>query len=154
VRRSAALVVAILVTAGCSGGGGGDEEAFCATARRFVDDNPAAVFDRFDPADPAVAADLLRREGRRLHDWAGDAPSEVSADVESLASAADDLADTFDGPPPSADQRAELAERNRAVAEASARVTTFVQERCGVALDRGTAPGATTSATTATTAPP
>ncbi len=142
--RRRALVVVALAVAGC-GDDGGSEEAFCATAADFAADNPATVFDRYDPADPSGAADLLRREAARIRAWADDAPGEIDQDVETIAAAAEELAAAFESPPPSADRAAELTERFHEVEEASARVTAFARQRCDVELD----PVSSTSTTAA-----
>ncbi len=144
--------VAVIVLVACSDDGG-SVEAFCATARRFAEDNPATVFDRYDPADPAGAADLLRAAGRDLRAWSDEAPGQIDDDVESIADAADELAAAFEAPSPSPDRRAELAERFTEVEEASGRVTSYAREQCAVELDPAAVttsmPTSTPSSTTA-----
>lgn len=139
--RSPALALALvaLVAAGCADDGG-SIEAFCETARRFARDNPATVFDRYDPADPTSAAALLRSASADLRAWADEAPGEIDDDVEAIAEAADTLAEGFESPPPSPNRVAELEEQFNAVELASARVTSFTREQCGVDLDPGGGP--------------
>lgn len=148
-RLALAVVAALAWVAGC-GDDGGSVEAFCATARRFAEDNPATVFDRYDPADPTGAAELLRGASEELRAWAEEAPGEVDDDVASIADAAEALADAFESPPPSQDRAAELEAQFNEVELASARVTSFTRERCGVDLDPA---GGPVNPSTTTTAP-
>jgi hypothetical protein len=129
----AAVAVAAAALGACGGDGAGDEAAFCATAERFAADNPASVFDRYDPADPASAATLLRDAADRLRDWGDDAPRRVRVDIDAIAEAADGLADEFETPEAAAseDLQAQLA----AVETASARALDHTRETCGVDLD-------------------
>jgi hypothetical protein len=143
------VVVVLVAGAACGGDAGGDLEAFCATARGFAEDNPAAVFDRYDPADPTAAAQLLRTEAERLQAWADEAPGEVDDDVQAIVDAAVELADGFESPAPTPDRVAELEARFAEVEEASGRLTAFVREQCGVDLDPATAPAPSLTTTTA-----
>ncbi len=148
------VALALLGPASCKQDDGGDLEAFCTTARGFVERNPAGVFDRYDPADPTAAAELLRSEAGRLRDWADDAPGEVDGDVEAIAAAAEALADGFESPAPSADRVAELEAQFEEVEDASARLTSYVREQCGVDLDPASNPaGTVVTSSTTTTAP-
>lgn len=149
--RIVVLVVAVAgaLAAGCSDDGG-SEEAFCATARRFAEDNPATVFDRYDPEDPAGAAALLRGEAERLRAWADEGPGDIDDDVDVIAEAAIDLADAFEDP--NTAEAGELAERFTEVEDASVRVVAYVRDRCGVDLDPASV--TTSSTSTATTASP
>lgn len=129
------LLVAVLLVAaiGCSSNGGSDLEAFCATARRFEADNPAAVFDRYDPADPASAVVLLRDAADRLGAWAEEAPGQIDDDVEAISAAADLLADQFETP--AAATSSALAEQLAGVESSSERVVDFTRENCQIELD-------------------
>lgn len=154
MRRGAtvALVVAgSLVPAACSDDGGGSLEAFCATARAFAEDNPATVFDRYDPADPTAAAELLRAARDQLRSWAEEAPDDIDDDVATIAEAADELAVAFESPAPTGDRADELEARFEEVELASARVTSFARERCGVELDPAGGPVATAPTSPTTT---
>lgn len=151
--RLVPAAVAVLALMAC-GDDGGSVEAFCATARRFADDNPATVFDRYDPADPAGAAELLRGAGAQLRAWADEAPGEVDDDVDTIADAADELAAAFEAPSPSPDRRAELAERFTEVEEASGRVTSYARGRCAVELDPAVVTTSTPTSSPSSTAVP
>ena len=151
-RRSAAILLATTVVA-CGGGDGGSVEAFCTTARTFVTDNPATVFDRYDQADPTAAAELLREAAARLQAWADESPGDVDDDVEVLADVALTLADDFEEPTRTPDRAAELEAQFAGVEAASGRVTAFARERCSVELDVG-AGGGDVSSTSSTTAAP
>lgn len=130
---AAALAGGALLAVGCGGGSGGDPDAFCATAERFAADNPASVFDRYDPADPASAATLLRDAADRLSGWADDAPRRVRVDIDVIADAAEALADEFETPAAAGSE--ELQERLAAVEAASARALDYTRETCSVDLD-------------------
>lgn len=140
VRRglvvSCVLVAVAPLLAACSGEGG-DLDAFCATARRFTVDNPAAAFTLLDAADPAGTAAALEAAGQQLRDWAAEAPREVRDDVEALAAAAEDLAVSFAEPGRSSTDEQVVVDE-AAVEEASGRVLAFTNERCEVDLDPGT----------------
>jgi hypothetical protein len=133
----APLAALALAAAGC-GDDGGDIEAFCATARRFATDNPASVFDRYDPTDPGSAAVLLRDAGDRLAAWAEDAPSRIDDDVQAIADAAVALATEFEEPDAASSET--LQEQLLEVESASARVLEFTRAECDVDLE----PAATT----------
>ena len=151
--RFVALVLLAAAVGACSDDGG-SEEAFCATARRFAEDNPATVFDRYDPEDPAGAAVLLRGEAERLRAWADEAPGAIDDDVDVIAEAAEDLADTFEDPVPGENRTAELAERFTEVEDASARVVAYTRERCAVELDPAAATVTSAPASSPTTTAP
>jgi hypothetical protein len=140
--------LAVVAMAACGGDGGGSEAAFCATARRFAQDNPATVFDRYDPADPTGAATRLRTAGAELRAWADEAPGDIDDDVEAIAETADELALAFESPAPTPERAAELEEQFTEVEEASARVTGYARERCAVDLDPAANPVTTATTTT------
>jgi len=136
VRRS--LIVAFcaasaVATAACGGGDDGDVEAFCATARQFSVDNPASVFDQYDPEDPSSAAALLRDAAASLEAWSDDAPADVDEAIETIAGAAEDLAAAFEQP--TAGGSDGLRETVEAVETASAQVVTYTRDQCGVDLE-------------------
>ena len=137
------LPLLALAAAGACGDESGDLEAFCATARRFATDNPASVFDHYDPADPGSAATLLRDAGDRLTAWAEEAPGSIDDDVEDIAAAAEALADEFEQP--DAASAESLQEQVLVVEAASARVLQFTRDQCQVDLE----PASTTSTTAA-----
>ena len=150
MRPATALLVSAAVLSACAPDDGRSVEAFCATARRFARDNPANVFDQYDPADPTAAADLLRGAAAELRAWAGEAPGDIDDDVEVIADTADELAAAFAAPAPSAERVAELEEQFADVEQASANVTGYAREQCAVDLD----PAATTPSTAPTTTVP
>jgi hypothetical protein len=133
VVRRCLLVAAAAAVVGCSGDGGrGDVDAFCATARQFSVDNPAAVFDRYDPEDPASAAALLRDAAASFQRWADDAPADVGASIDTIAQAAEDLALAFEEPTVGG---AGVRDQVEAVEAASAEVVAYTREQCGVDLE-------------------
>ena len=135
VRRSLLVAAAAVAVVGCGDDGGGDVEAFCATARQFSVDNPAEVFDSYDPEDPASAAALLREAAASFERWADDAPGEVEASIETIADAAEDLALAFEEPTAGG---AGVRDEVEAVEAASAQVVTFTRDQCGVDLEPNT----------------
>lgn len=129
----ATSVAALVVALAACGGDGGDVEAFCATARQFAVDNPADVFDRYDPEEPATAAGLLRDAAGELDGWAGDAPDDVQGAIETIADAAEALAGAFEEP--SDEATATLRDAIERVEAASRQVVSFTSEECGVDLE-------------------
>jgi hypothetical protein len=138
VRRGVIVISVLLSLVACSSEGG-DLDAYCATARRFTTDNPAAAFGRIDPGDPDGTSVALEAAAEQLRGWADQAPRAVRDDVEVLAGAASDLAAAFE--PAGGDtveDDAVAAVDTEAVEEASTRVLAFTAERCEVDLDPGT----------------
>lgn len=134
-----AVALALVVTAtagagvGCSDDGG-DLDAYCATAQRFVADNPADAFTRIGTGDPAAAASTLRDAGERLAEWAGQAPGEIDDDVDTLVDAATTLAEQFEAL--ANDESSDTpAVEVPAVEEASRRVLEFTRTQCEVDLE-------------------
>jgi hypothetical protein len=131
--RIAFVALAVIAVAGGCDERGGDLEAYCATARGFREDNPAAAFALVDPTDPTATAAALRSAGERLRQWAEDAPSDIDQDVEALADGADALAQDFEsGTTATVDEQ---AARTEALATSSAEVQRYTEEQCGVTLD-------------------
>ena len=138
--RRAALAVAVLAVSamgvtGCGDEGSGNVEAFCATARRFETDNPAAALTAVDPSDPTGTALALRTAAGQLGPWAREAPSEVRADIETLRDAARDLAEAFEAPIVDQATVAALEADSAEVEAAGQRVVEAVREQCEVDLD-------------------
>jgi hypothetical protein len=137
-------LVAALASA-CSDGGG-DLDAFCATARRFTADNPAAALDRLDPADPGAATAALEAAAEQLRAWADEAPGEVRDDVDTLAATAAGLATSFSDTTRTSTDEYVVVDAAEAEA-ASARVLAFTNEQCQVDLDPATTVPAATPPT-------
>jgi hypothetical protein len=135
LRVAAALIFGALLGAGCGDEGSGNVQAFCATARRFEVDNPAAALTAADLTDPSGTARALRDAANRLRPWAEEAPSEVRADVEVLRNAAVDLAEAFEAPTVDAETVADLEATYGEVEAAGRRVVDAVRDECGVDLD-------------------
>ena len=130
-----AAVAAAALVAACGDEGSGNVEAFCATARRFEVDNPAAALSAVDVTDPAVTARALRDAADELRPWAQEAPSEVRADIQQLREAAVDLAEAFEAPTVDQTRVAQLEAGFPDIEAAAARVVEAVSERCHVDLD-------------------
>lgn len=149
VRRGPIVLVLVAALASACSDGVGDLDAFCATARRFANDNPAAAFERLDPAVESGATEALQDAAEQLRGWAEEAPGDVRGDVAALADTAATLADAYDQPATTFSD--EYLEVDVAAMEAaSARVLTFTDEQCQVDLD----PATTLPVATVTTAPP
>jgi hypothetical protein len=128
----ASSLVLVVVAAGCDERGG-DLEAYCATARSFVDDNPAAAFALIDPTDPVATATALRSASERLRQWSEEAPSDIDQDVEALADGAEALASDFEsGTTATAEEQ---AARTESLAAASGEVLGYTSEQCEVDLE-------------------
>lgn len=138
LRLLAAAAGAFVTVVACSGDG--STGAFCETAATLAADNPAAAFGAYEPSDPAASRDQLERGAAQLRQLAGDAPGEISDDVDRLADVAEGLAAALTMEGPEAVERAlrdlepDLAE----VEEASRRVTDYAATRCDVDLDPAT----------------
>lgn len=131
----AVLAVAASGVAGCGDEGSGNVEAFCATARRFETDNPAAALTAVDPSDATGTARALRDAAGQLRTWAREAPSEVRADIEAVRDAAGDLAEAFEAPTVDQATVAALEASSAEVEAAGQRVVEAVREQCEVDLD-------------------
>ena len=131
-RFVTALVVATTLVGGCDERGG-DLGAYCATARRFVNDNPAAAFALVDPTDPISTAAALRSAGERMRAWSTEAPSDIDQDVEALADGAEALATDFESGTTATIE--EQAARTEALATSSDEVLRYTREHCEVDLD-------------------
>ena len=149
VRRGMTVIALVAALASACSDDGGDLDAFCATARRFTADNPAAALDRLDPADPSATSAALDAAAEQLRGWADDAPGEVRDDVDTLAAAAAGLASSFSDTTRTSTDEYVVVDAADAEA-ASARVLAFTTEHCQVDLD----PATTSPVATPTTAPP
>jgi hypothetical protein len=136
MRRLAARAVALIVVAalaaatGCSGGGG-STKAFCASAQNG--DNPLDVFDRYDPTNVSTARDQLQRGVDRLRQLENAAPSSIRSDLGVLVDVGQKLVAALDpagGSTAAPDFRADSAR----VQDASAAVTQFARDQCGIDL--------------------
>jgi hypothetical protein len=129
---------------GCSGAA--TTSTFCTTVR--AGENPLDVFDRYDPSDVAGAHTTLEQGVNRLKQLEAAAPKELRPSLKTLASVAQELITTLDARAanPSSATTPAFASQLDEVTQASATVTQFTAERCGVQLDP--------TATTVTTAPP
>jgi hypothetical protein len=134
--RPATLLPAVTI-AGCviltaCSGGSGSTKAFCDTLRSG--DNPLDVFDRYDPTNVTTARDQLERGVARMRQLQDAAPSEIRDDMGVLVDVGSKLVDALDpaaqsGTPP------DFAPDFQKVTEASAAVTKFAADNCGVDLN-------------------
>lgn len=134
-------VVVLSALLGCSGDG--TASSFCTTVR--AGENPLDVFDRYDPSDVERAHDTLEMGVIRLKQLEAAAPKDVRPSLKTLTAVAQELITTLDARAanPSSATTPDFASQFQEVATASATVTQFAAERCGVQLDP-----------TATTVPP
>jgi hypothetical protein len=146
VRRIVlACVVALGTLLGCSGTA--TTSSFCTTVR--AGENPLDVFDRYDPSDVAGAHATLAKGVNRLKQLEASAPEELRPSLTTLTVVAQELITTLDArvPNPSSAPTTDFASKLDEVSKASATVTQFAAERCGVLLD----PTATTVPSTTPT---
>ncbi|HEY2815065.1 MAG TPA: hypothetical protein VGJ03_16480 [Acidimicrobiales bacterium] len=134
--RAATVLVAFAIALAAAGtacsSGGGSTKAFCSTVR--TGDNPLDLFDRYDPTDVATARDQLQRGVDRLQQMERAAPSEIHDDMQVLVDVGTKLIAALDpaagGKPPP-----DFSSDFRRVQDASAAVTRFASQQCGVSLD-------------------
>jgi hypothetical protein len=150
--RSAALGLVLLLV-GAAGvlpacHQGGSEKAFCAKVRAVPEF--ASVFGTFDPADPAAAKAAFDGAVQSLRTLEDASPASIRHDVAKIADVADSLAAALadvDDPATAADRLSGMKTDLEAVAPASARVTAYAKDHCGV--DLGPPPPATAPTTAA-----
>jgi hypothetical protein len=132
-----AMAVVVAALAGGCSSDDGDVEAYCREAGAVAAENPAAVFDRYDAADPAAAKVDLDRAAQQLGLLARAAPLEIKGAVGTIAALADDLADVLITPDPQVVEASlrDFEDRFADVEDASRIVIDFTQEECGVDLD-------------------
>ena len=100
---------------GSGGGGGGSTEEFCDKARDYEEE-----FADADPSDEE-AIDALR-------DLADSAPSDISDDMNGLIDLFEQMAEAGEDP----EALAELSEQAEDMTAASERITTFMEDECGI----------------------
>lgn len=138
-RRNALIIVAvaaIALLAGTvvlrSGTDGGSTSAFCTSARSL--ENPLDTFDRYDPANPDGAQ--LARGVDRLQQLQAAAPDQIKPDMKVLVDTARQLVKALD-PAAKTTTIPDLSSQLDRVRTASANVTRFAADHCGVSLDSG-----------------
>jgi hypothetical protein len=147
-RRNAVVIVAIAAIALVAGivvfwsrGDDGSTGAFCAAVRSG--ENPLDLFDRYDPSDADTAQ--LQRGIDRLGQLERAAPGDIKPDMKVLVDVARQLAAALD-PEAKGTAAPDLRAQFDRVAAASANVTRFTTDQCGVTLDSGSSAPATTAA--------
>lgn len=141
-RRTAVVIVviaAIAIVAGVvvfwSRGDSGSTGAFCTALRSG--ENPLALFDRYDPSNADTTQ--LRRGVDRLQQLERAAPGEIEQDMKVLVDVARELVTALD--PASKDKTVpDIAGQFDRVRRASAAVTRFTSQQCGMTLDSGSSP--------------
>jgi len=134
-----AFALAVFALSACSGGGGDSTKAFCDAVHNG--DNPLDVFDRYDPTNVTTASEQLQRGVERMQELERAAPSEIRSDIGVLVDVGSKLVVALDpatGAKPAPDFSADL----QRVQEASASVTQFAADHCGVDLQAPAAPEA------------
>jgi len=139
-RRNAVIIVAIAVVALLVGvvvfwsrDDSGSTASFCASLNSG--ENPLDTFDRYDPSNADTAQ--LERGVERLRQLEKAAPKEIKDDVKVLVDTSEQIVKSLDAAAkhqPVTDLTAAQVDQVRA---ASANVTRFASEQCGVTLDSG-----------------
>lgn len=149
-RRNAVIIVAIgavVLLVGIvvfwSRDDAGSTASFCASLH--AGENPLDTFDRYDPSNADTAQ--LQRGVARLQQLQKAAPKEIQDDVKVLVGTAQQIVKALDA----AAQHQSVTDLTAAqvdqVRAASANVTRFATDQCGVTLDSGSgAPSSTVPA--------
>jgi hypothetical protein len=138
-RRNAVIIVAVAVIVLVAGiallwsrDDGGSTTAFCNTVR--TGENPLDAFDRYDPSNADTAQ--LQHGIERLQQLERAAPAEIRPDVKVLVDVAQQLVKALD--PATKDKAVpDFTSQLDRVRGASANVTRFASDECGVTLDSG-----------------
>jgi hypothetical protein len=147
----AAVILAVAIVVLWDKGESGSTAAFCTSAR--TGENPLDVFDRYDPTNVDAARDQLQRGVDRLRQLEQAAPGEIEGDMKVLVDVAQQLVTALD---PTAKDKTipDFTSQFDRVRVASANVTRFAADKCGVQLDTGSSvPQATLPAGTPTSKP-
>lgn len=138
-RRNALVIVAIAAIVLVVGvvffvtrDDGGSTGAFCTSVRSG--ENPLDTFDRYDPGNADTAQ--LNRGVERLQQLERAAPSSIKADMKVLVDVARQLTTALDAAAKHQSVPDVSGQVDRA-RTASANVTRFAAENCGVTLDSG-----------------
>jgi hypothetical protein len=128
-----ACVVGLSTLLGCTGKG--TTASFCTTVR--AGENPLDVFDRYDPSDVSGGHATLQKGISRLKQLEASAPTDVRPSLTTLTIIAQALMTTLDArvPNPFVAPTVDFASKLEEVSKASATVTQFAAENCGVQLD-------------------
>ena len=139
-RRNALIIVVVAALALAAGivvfasrDDGGSTASFCASLN--AGENPLDTFDRYDPSNADTAQ--LQRGVERLRQLEKAAPKEIKDDVKVLVDTSEQIVKALDATAkhqPVTDLTAAQVDQVRA---ASANVTHFATEQCGVTLDSG-----------------
>ena len=150
-RRNAVIIVAVaavaLIVASVmfwSRDDPGSTASFCASLK--AGENPLDTFDRYDPSNADTAQ--LDRGVARLQQLEKAAPKEIQDDVKVLVDTAQQVVKALDAAAkhePVTDLSSAQVDQARA---ASANVTRYATEQCGVTLDSGSAGPESTVPTT------
>ena len=138
-RRNAVIIVAVAAIALVAGivllwsrDDGGSTAAFCTSVRSG--ENPLDAFDRYDPSNADTAE--LQHGVERLQQLEGAAPTQIKADVKVLVDVGQQLVKALD--PATKDKTVpDFTSQLDRVRAASANVTRFAADECGVTLDSG-----------------
>jgi hypothetical protein len=137
----AAVVLAVAIVLLWDTGESGSTASFCSSVR--TGDNPLDVFDSYDPNNVATAREQLQRGVDRLQELERAAPGELRPHVKVLVDVAQQLVSALE---PSAKDKTipDFASEFDRVREASANVTRFAADNCGVQLESTSTAGPVT----------
>ena len=137
----AAVVLAVAIVLLWDTGESGSTAAFCSSVR--TGENPLDVFDSYDPNNVATARDQLQRGVDRLKELERAAPGELRGDMKVLVDVAQQLVTALD-PPSKGKAVPDFAAEFDRVRVASANVTRFAADDCGVQLESTSTAGPAT----------
>lgn len=148
------VIASAFAIASACGGSGGSVKAFCRTVTQG--ENPLAIFDRYDPADPAAARSTLQAGVARMEQMRSAAPrGEIRDSLATLISVAQKLSSALEQRASNASsaQVPDFSSEADQVAKASSTVTRFASDRCGAQLDSNVSGSSSPAPTSSSPAP-
>ena len=147
----AAVVLLVAIVLLWSKGESGSTAAFCTSVR--TGENPLDVFDRYDPTNVDTARDQLQRASIGCGSSNGPPRARSSGDMKVLVDVAQQLVTALD---PSTKNKTipDFTSEFDRVRVASANVTRFAADKCGVQLESGSSTSEATLPPGTPTSPP
>lgn len=137
MRRAAAVLLALAALAACTDDG--DKEAFC--ERLATAPGLAEILSSVDASDPASVEETITDGIATFRSLETDAPGDVREDMarvrQGMELVLDAVRDNPDDPAGAREQIAAASDELAGLADASAQLTRYASQECGVALEGG-----------------